>query len=167
MVVNPPTPCRIGKRPPAPENQPAIGGLRGGGCNLDDDDGDLHNKNPPTPCLWQAPASGQKIKRKTRPAIRRSERFRAMESTISRLLSFLSFLRGRWRALAKGTAWAHPRSRSGFSAITLHFACGSFVLTKPRGSLQSRVGIAPPARLDGVMWRCDVNPHPGSLPLGQ
>ena len=22
-----------------------------------DDDGELHNKNPPTPCLWQAPAS--------------------------------------------------------------------------------------------------------------
>ena len=31
----------------------------------------LHNKNPPTPCLWQAPASTQKTKRKTRPAIRR------------------------------------------------------------------------------------------------
>ena len=29
----------------------------------------LHNKNPPTPCLWQAPASTQKTKRKTRPAI--------------------------------------------------------------------------------------------------
>ena len=34
----------------------------------------LHNKNPPTPCLWQAPASTQKPKRKTRPAIRRSAR---------------------------------------------------------------------------------------------
>ena len=37
----------------------------------------LHNKNPPTPCLWQAPASTQKTKRKTRPAIRRSARWRA------------------------------------------------------------------------------------------
>ena len=36
----------------------------------------LHNKNPPTPCLWQAPASTQKTKRKTRPAIRRSARWR-------------------------------------------------------------------------------------------
>ena len=26
----------------------------------------LHNKNPPTPCLWQAPASTQETKRKTR-----------------------------------------------------------------------------------------------------
>ena len=38
---------------------------------------ELHNKNPPTPCLWQAPASTQKTKRKTRPAIRRSARWRA------------------------------------------------------------------------------------------
>ena len=28
-----------------------------------DDDGELHNKTPPTPCLWQAPASAQKTKR--------------------------------------------------------------------------------------------------------
>ena len=39
-----------------------------------DDDCELHNKNPPTPCLWQAPASTQKTKRKTRPAILRSAR---------------------------------------------------------------------------------------------
>ena len=38
----------------------------------------LHNKNPHTPCLWQAPASTQKTKRKTRPAIRRSARWRVM-----------------------------------------------------------------------------------------
>ena len=37
----------------------------------------FHNKNPPTPCLWQAPASTQFAKRKTRPAIRRSARWRA------------------------------------------------------------------------------------------
>ena len=43
------------------------------------DDGELHNKNPPTPCLWQAPASTQKTKRKTRPAIRRSARWRVRE----------------------------------------------------------------------------------------
>ena len=43
------------------------------------DDGELRNKNPPTPCLWQAPASTQKTKRKTRPAIRRSARRRAKE----------------------------------------------------------------------------------------
>ena len=30
--------------------------------------------NPPTPCLWQAPVSTQKTKRKTGPAIRRSAR---------------------------------------------------------------------------------------------
>ena len=30
--------------------------------------------NPPMQCLWQAPASTQKTKRKTRPAIRRSAR---------------------------------------------------------------------------------------------
>ena len=35
----------------------------------------MHYKNPPTPCLWQAPASTQKTKRKTRPAIRRSARW--------------------------------------------------------------------------------------------
>ena len=34
-------------------------------------------KKTPTPCLWQAPASTQKTKRKTRPAIRRSARWRA------------------------------------------------------------------------------------------
>ena len=39
----------------------------------------LHDINPPTPCLWQAPASTQKIKRKTRPAIRRSARWRVKE----------------------------------------------------------------------------------------
>jgi len=38
----------------------------------------LNYKNPPTPCLWQAPASAQKTRRKTRPAaIRRSARWRA------------------------------------------------------------------------------------------
>ena len=37
----------------------------------------LYNKTPPTPCLWQAPASAQKTKRKTRPATRRSARWRA------------------------------------------------------------------------------------------
>ena len=37
----------------------------------------LRNKNPPTPCLWQAPASTQKTKRKTRPAIRQSAQWRA------------------------------------------------------------------------------------------
>ena len=31
LVANPPTPCRIGKRPPAPENRPAIEEPRGGG----------------------------------------------------------------------------------------------------------------------------------------
>ena len=45
----------------------------------------LHNKNPPTPCLWQAPASTQKTKRKTRPAIRRSARWRV---TIARSVHF-------------------------------------------------------------------------------
>ena len=35
-----------------------------------------HTTNPPTPCLWQAPASTQKTKRKTRPAIRRGARWR-------------------------------------------------------------------------------------------
>jgi len=34
------------------------------------------HKNPLTPCLWQAPASVQKTKRKTRPAIRQSARWR-------------------------------------------------------------------------------------------
>ena len=33
------------------------------------DDNKLHNKTPPTPCLWKAPASAQKTKRKTRSAI--------------------------------------------------------------------------------------------------
>ena len=37
----------------------------------------MRNKNPPTPCLWQAPASTQKTKRKARPAVRRSARWRA------------------------------------------------------------------------------------------
>ena len=41
----------------------------------------FHDKNPPTPCLWkviwQAPASTQKTKRKTRPTIRRSAQWRA------------------------------------------------------------------------------------------
>ena len=48
------------KHPPAPEEE----------------EDEFHNKNPPTPCLWQAPASTQKTKRKTRPAIRRSARWR-------------------------------------------------------------------------------------------
>ena len=38
---------------------------------IDADDDELYYKNPPTPCLWQALASTQKTKRKTRPAIRR------------------------------------------------------------------------------------------------
>ena len=40
------------------------------------DDDELLNKNPPTPCLWQASASTQKIKRKTGPTICRSARWR-------------------------------------------------------------------------------------------
>ena len=43
---------------------------------VDVDDDEFHNKKPPTPCLWQAPASTQKTKRKTRPAILRSARWR-------------------------------------------------------------------------------------------
>ena len=43
----------------------------------EEEEEELRNKNPPTPCLWQAPASTQKTKRKTRPAIRRSARWRA------------------------------------------------------------------------------------------
>ena len=39
---------------------------------------ELYNKNPPTPCLWQAPASTQETKRKTRPAVRRSARWRGV-----------------------------------------------------------------------------------------
>ena len=35
----------------------------------------LRSKTPPTPCLWQASASTQKTKKKTRPAIRRSARW--------------------------------------------------------------------------------------------
>ena len=31
LIANPPTPCQIGKRPPAPENRPAIEESRGGG----------------------------------------------------------------------------------------------------------------------------------------
>ena len=31
------------------------------------DDGELHNKNPPTPCLWQAPAAQHPENQKTRP----------------------------------------------------------------------------------------------------
>ena len=38
-------------------------------------------QNSPTPCHWQAPASTQKTKRKTRPAIRRSARWRVNFST--------------------------------------------------------------------------------------
>ena len=30
LIENPPTPCRIGKRPPAREDRPAIEGPRGG-----------------------------------------------------------------------------------------------------------------------------------------
>ena len=43
-----------------------------------DGDYELHYKNPPTPCFLQAPASTQNTKRKTRPAIRRSARWRAI-----------------------------------------------------------------------------------------
>ena len=43
--------------------------------------------NPPTPCLWQAPASTQKPTRKTRPAIRRSARWRVNGEVQVRLLS--------------------------------------------------------------------------------
>ena len=33
--------------------------------------------NPPTPCLWKAPASAQKTQKEIRPAIRRGARWRA------------------------------------------------------------------------------------------
>ena len=33
------------------------------------DDSELRNKNPPTPCLWQAPARTQKTKREARPSL--------------------------------------------------------------------------------------------------
>ena len=43
----------------------------------EEEEEELPQKNPPTPCLWQAPASARKTKRKTRPDIRRSARWRA------------------------------------------------------------------------------------------
>ena len=52
------------------------------GHELDNDD-ELHFflKKTLTPCLWQAPASTQRTKRKTRPAIRRSARWRVRRGT--------------------------------------------------------------------------------------
>ena len=46
------------------------------GHHTTEEEGKLHNKKLPTPCLWQAPASTQKIKRKIRPAIHLSARWR-------------------------------------------------------------------------------------------
>ena len=48
------------------------GGLPLAALNVDDDA--LHNKNPPTPCLWQAPASTQKTKKKKKQAGHSPER---------------------------------------------------------------------------------------------
>ena len=61
LNTSPPKPCRIPKRPPAPgkKARPAIKKSRGGEVE------EQLNKKPPTPSLWQAPASTQKINRKT------------------------------------------------------------------------------------------------------
>ena len=65
--------------------------------------------------------------------------------------------------VAQGTP-PHPRPRSSaFPVIpSFSFFCGDFALTKPRGSLQPRVGIAPPSSA----WWCDAAlrrtiPNPG------
>ena len=104
----------------------------------------LRNKNPLTPCLWQAPASTQKTKRKTRPAIRRSARWRVIDL-------------GVWTATPPVEVWFFCNN----------FFRGNFVLKKPRGSHQLRLGIRPPARLGGAMRRSSANPLPGPLPLGR
>ena len=52
-----------------PENQKENWAGHSSERAVDDDDDELRNKKTPTPCLWQAPASTQKTKRKTRPAI--------------------------------------------------------------------------------------------------
>jgi len=63
---------------------------------VNEEEKELNDKKTPTPCLWQAPASAQKTKRKTRPAIRRSARRRAKEgrrvgSGISAFLAYLGY----------------------------------------------------------------------------
>ena len=70
-------PCRMAVR--GTKHRRQRGKSDGVPDGLPDYDDELHNTNPPTPCLWlcwQAPASAQKTKRKTRPAIRRSARWR-------------------------------------------------------------------------------------------
>ena len=71
-----------------------------------------------------------------------------------------------WRATSLlRVPTAHPTSRFTFFGIT--YSTRTLVCKKRWDSHQPRVGISPPARLGGAMRRCDVNPHPGSLPLGQ
>ena len=108
ISVNPPTPCRFGKHPPAPENWPAIeeraveGGRakQGSGSpppeggrevsaglalGLEDAD-DNYAITPPTPCLWQASASAKCKTKKENQAGHSSER--AVED--------LGLERGKW-----------------------------------------------------------------------
>ena len=61
----------------ASERAARAAGWGSGTAGVADDDYELQNKNPPTPFLWQASASTQKTKRKTRPANLRSARWRA------------------------------------------------------------------------------------------
>ena len=111
LVTNPPTPCRFGKHPPAPggagggvktaagQNEGraawraargAAGGLRervvpraGGGAREKEEEQFNFWKTRPRRAIWQAPARTQKTKRKTRPAIRRSARWRVRWSAES------------------------------------------------------------------------------------
>ena len=85
------------------------------------DDDELHDKNPPTPCLWQAPASTQKTKRKT---ARRVE-----NHNLARGRALQSVARELWRLQHADVAEADAR----FDA---------FVSLHPSASYEDLAGVA-------------------------
>ena len=63
LIVNPPTPCRIGKRAPAPKNRPAIEESRGGGHRVE---GMLQYTGMPHAAATQETNKRAAIKNKTK-----------------------------------------------------------------------------------------------------
>ena len=112
----------------------------------------LHNKNPPTPCLRQAPASTQKTKRKTRPAIRRSARWR-VEGGGGRLWVHSPRAEGPGLVKVSGQARSRGADRTPETAKTAFFwpeNCGAGPELYMENTKQSRYPIPRPGLLPGT-----------------
>ena len=127
-----------------------------------------YTTNPPTPCLWQGPASTQKTKRKTRPAICRSAWWRVSmgkqensgkighcSSGIERTTSIIVFAFDHVPQSAQSWGLGPPLSQPGGDwGFGNNFRSTLFTWGERRCYLQTNHTKPPPAGFGGLVVRC-------------